>query len=349
MEKTPILFSVSLIVPPDNWCSSFNKSVDHFIMLSLRSHHAIVLTTILLGGILFFSCTPAPETPPTAAFVVSSCHTDTLTVLEFDASVSSDPEDPGLALSFRWDWDHDGDWDTETARQPRNSHRYKKNGWYQPVLQAIDQDGLTDTCSTFIRITDVRKDTSFTDPRDGRFYRAALIEDVWWMAENLDYGLKISSIQTPVNNGIAEKYYYSDSDSVGVTHGGLYTWEEAMNYMTESGSQGICPPGWKIPAGRYVSALWDLVMFPFPDHKSYLGKGGYLGIDLERSGTFNIYGKQEFDSFIGGFWMSEQKRVGDRMVPFHFVYTNVFYINNPDNNPPAEHPALSVRCIKPVK
>jgi len=192
----------------------------------------------------------------------------------------------------------------------------------------MDQDGMVDTCSILIRITDVRKDSSIVDPRDGKTYRVALIEDVWWMAE---------------------KYFYNDSDSIGKIYGGLYTWEEAMNYQTESGSQGICPPGWQVPAGKYVAALWDLVLFPYPDHKAYLGKGGYLGIDLERSGSYNIYGQREFNYFIGGFWMSEQKQVGDRLIPYHFVYTNVLYINNPDYDPPAEHTALSIRCIKPVE
>ena len=295
------------------------------------------------------SCTPAPQSSPIASFTVSSCYTDTLSILEFDASGSTDQEDPSLALSFRWDWEHDGTWDTPYSRLPRFSHRYKLNGVYRPALEVMDLDGMVDTCSTNIRITDVRKDSTITDPRDGKNYPVALIEDVWWMAANLDFGVRISSALYPDDNNITEKYFFNDSDSTGKVYGGLYTWEEAMNYQTEPGSQGICPPGWQVPAGKYVAALWDLVLFPYPDHKAYLGKGGYLGIDLQRSGSFDIYNRREFDSFIGGFWISEQKRVGERSVPFYFAYTNVLYINNPDNSPPSEHTALSIRCIKPVK
>lgn len=303
----------------------------------------LILTLLALE-----SCNKPLETPPVAGFIVSSQYADTLAVLEFDASKSSDEEDQLIALSFRWDWEDDGKWDTRYARNPKNSHRYRKNGLYRPVLEVLDQDGLTDTCSILVRITDVRKDSMITDPRDGRNYRVTLIGDEWWMSENLDYGVTIPSSAYPANNGIAEKYYFEDSDSMGAIHGGLYTWSEAMDYRTESGSQGICPTGWQIPAGPYVSALWDLVSYPFPDHKNYLGQGGYLGIDLLRSGSFDLDYPRQFDNFPGAYWMSEQKKVEGIDVPFYFVYTNVLYINNPDNNPPGKYSAISVRCIKPV-
>jgi uncharacterized protein (TIGR02145 family) len=297
----------------------------------------------------FTGCSSSPQSPPVAAFILSTRYTDTLTILEFDASGSTDREDPSLALSFRWDWDMDGVWDTPYSRAPRNSHRYKSNGVYQPVLQVMDQDGMTDTCSIGVRITDVRKDSSIVDPRDGRSYRVALIEDVWWMSENLDFGTLIQSTQYPSDNSIPEKYFYSDSDSIGKIRGGLYTWNEAMDYQADPGSSGICPPGWRIPEGKYVAALWDLVSFPYPDHKTYLGKGGYLGIDLERSGTFDMYSNRKYDPFIGGFWISELKKAGTRSVPFYFAFSNVFYINNPDTNPQGEYTALSIRCIQPAK
>ncbi len=31
------------------------------------------------------------------------------------------------------------------------------------------------------------------------------------------------------------------------TYGGLYQWNEAMQYVTTPGAQGICPTGWHIP------------------------------------------------------------------------------------------------------
>ena len=306
---------------------------------------AFILISLAL---LVQCCNNTRETPPVAGFIVSSQYADTIAVLEFDASKSYDEEDPLLALTFRWDWENDGTWDTPVSRNPRNSHRYRQNGLYQPVLEVLDQDGLADTCAMPIRITDVRKDSLITDSRDGRNYHVTLIGDVWWMSENLDYGMMIPSSIYQTDNGTTEKYYFEDSDSIGALFGGLYSWDEAMDYRTNPGSQGICPPGWQIPSGPYVSALWDLVSFPYPDHKSYLGKGGYLGIDLVKSGSFDLDYPQQFDNLLGAFWMSQQKKVNGIAVPFYFIYTNVLYINNPDNNPPGEFSAISVRCIKPV-
>ena len=52
------------------------------------------------------------NTAPTAAFSVSPGSGTTSTVFTFDASSSSDTEDPTSALSFRWDWENNGIYDT---------------------------------------------------------------------------------------------------------------------------------------------------------------------------------------------------------------------------------------------
>ena len=53
--------------------------------------------------------------------------------------------------------------------------------------------------------------------------------------------------QSQTNNSIIEKYCYNDSVANCETYGGLYQWDEAMQYSTPPGAQGICPPGWHIP------------------------------------------------------------------------------------------------------
>ena len=85
------------------------------------------------------------------------------------------------------------------------------------------------------------------DPRDQQQYRIVKITNDWWMAENLDYGKYIPGNIEQLDNQIAEKYYLFD-DSVGYKYlGGIYRWEEVLNY---SGGkvQGLCPPGWHIPS-----------------------------------------------------------------------------------------------------
>jgi len=93
---------------------------------------------------------------------------------------------------------------------------------------------------------------SITDSRDGRVYRVVKIGEQWWMQENLNIGNRIQSNQAPSDNGSIEKYCYNNLDSLCNIYGGLYRWDEMMDYnTTDAGNpgktRGICPSGWHIP------------------------------------------------------------------------------------------------------
>ncbi|UCG28279.1 MAG: hypothetical protein JSV24_02660, partial [Bacteroidales bacterium] len=91
------------------------------------------------------------------------------------------------------------------------------------------------------------------DARDGKIYNIVKIGDQWWMAENLNVGTWIDSdITDPTDNGTIEKYCYYDIESYCDTYGGLYFWNEMMQYNpSDDGivgtTQGICPDGWHVP------------------------------------------------------------------------------------------------------
>jgi uncharacterized protein (TIGR02145 family) len=92
-----------------------------------------------------------------------------------------------------------------------------------------------------------------TDSRDGKIYRTRLIGDQCWMKENLNVGTKINAPTYQTDNDLIEKYCYNNSESNCAIYGGLYQWDELMNYSTSSnsnpsGRQGICPYGWHIPS-----------------------------------------------------------------------------------------------------
>ena len=82
---------------------------------------------------------------------------------------------------------------------------------------------------------------------DGKDYNTVIIDGRCWMTENLDYGTKVSGSQKMANNGIVEKYCYNNDSTNCQTYGGLYQWDEIMQYTNLSGAQGICPKGWHIP------------------------------------------------------------------------------------------------------
>lgn len=90
----------------------------------------------------------------------------------------------------------------------------------------------------------------------GQTYNTVQIGDRCWMKENLNIGTMINSTLSPSNNGVIEKYCYSNNAGNCDIYGGIYSWNELMNYNTTEGSQGICPSGWHIPSlSEYCSML----------------------------------------------------------------------------------------------
>lgn len=81
----------------------------------------------------------------------------------------------------------------------------------------------------------------------GKTYNTVPIGTQCWFRQNLDIGTRVPGSQDQANNGTMEKYCYNDSLENCVTYGGLYQWDEAMQYDTTQGAQGICPPGWHLP------------------------------------------------------------------------------------------------------
>ena len=117
---------------------------------------------------------------------------------------------------------------------------------------------------------------SLVDTRDSKTYKTVVIGSQTWMAENLDYGIRVNGTASGSNQsqaGVGEKYCYGDDPVNCVTNGGLYQWAEAMNIPTScntnpcnptSGNhQGICPASWHIPK----PAEWDTL-------GAYLGSTG---------------------------------------------------------------------------
>ncbi len=81
----------------------------------------------------------------------------------------------------------------------------------------------------------------------GQLYNTVQIGDQCWLRENLNIGTMISGSSEQTNNATIEKYCNNNSTSNCDIYGGLYQWNEMMEYVTSEGSQGICPAGWHIP------------------------------------------------------------------------------------------------------
>jgi uncharacterized protein (TIGR02145 family) len=117
--------------------------------------------------------------------------------------------------------------------------------YWVSVLKNVDRDTITPwICGD-----------SLLDERDIKRYATVVIGAQCWMKQNLNVGTRIDGNANPADNDILEKYCYDDLESSCGTYGGLYLWDEMMQYSVEAGVRGICPNGWHLPADTDWCAL----------------------------------------------------------------------------------------------
>jgi len=106
---------------------------------------------------------------------------------------------------------------------------------------------------------DAEFETEIVDARDGKAYGIVEIGEQVWMAENLNYGEIIDGELNQADNQITEKYSFYNDESNCNTYGGLYQWDEALQYQTGEDSQGVCPDGWHVPSDDEWTTLIDYI------------------------------------------------------------------------------------------
>jgi len=86
------------------------------------------------------------------------------------------------------------------------------------------------------------------DDRDGQAYTTVRIGSQCWMRQNLNIGTMIAGTSNQTDDDEIEKYCYNNSEDSCTVYGGFYQWGEAMQYVTDTTTQGICPVGWHLPS-----------------------------------------------------------------------------------------------------
>ena len=192
----------------------------------------------------------------------------------------------------------------------------------------------------------------FTDPRDGKNYNTVTIGTQCWMTQNLNVGLRVNANVLQTNNSIIEKYCTGDLEANCYTYGGLYLWDELMQYSTANGSQGICPEGWHIPTdGEYATII------------TLLGGSGNAGGPMKEAGTVHwaapntgATNSSGFTALPGGdrntgltytnlttigfYWTSTMIDAGNASIRmFYNNFSGAYSANG------ARSSGLSVRCI----
>ncbi len=147
----------------------------------------------------------------------------------------------------------------------------------------------------------------------GKTYHTVQIGSQCWLRENLDAGTMIPGSQNQSDNGTTEKYCYDNILAYCDTFGGLYQWDEAMQYDTTVGAQGVCPPGWHLPTLAEFQALGDTVGGDGNALKA-IGQGTGVGAGTNASGFSALLAGYRTNLAVfgylgsrGRFWSSTQE------------------------------------------
>jgi len=226
---------------------------------------------------------------------------------------------------------------------------------------------------------------------DANVYNTVKIGNQCWMKQNMRVGTRVNlsfgmdnsspsvisadqvgSRRDPPsnqkNNSVIEKYCYYDVESgedpdanCTTNHpnqpdGGLYQWDEAMQYSTTEGARGICPAGWHIPTHDEFTMLERAVCtsstcdrdFPYDttsigysgtDENTKLTPNGISGFEGNASGKISLVPLSRGEE--GFFWSSSQS--GDEAWYRFLEVLPKSYIKRSTEN---KFYAFSVRCLK---
>ena len=253
-----------------------------------------------------------------------------------------------------WQWDFG---DGATSTQPNPSHTYNNEGSYTVTLTVSNEYGSdTKTINNYIYVGnggggEPCPGTPTVTDADGNVYNTVQIGGQCWMKENLRVGTRIDGSQEMTNNSTIEKYCYDNDPANCDIYGGLYQWNEMMQYTTQEGVQGICPSGWHLP----TDGEWTIVT-------DYLGGENVAGEKMKStSGWYNNgngTNSSGFNALPGGYryssgsfyylgrsgkWWSSSESSGTNAWTRYLGYDNDQVRRN---NHYIKTYGFSVRCLK---
>lgn len=302
---------------------------------------------------------PTTNNPPVAELNVTPMEGTAITNFTIDASNSHDIEDSNDKLLYRWYFDNWTDWSSENQAM----HYFEDLGSYTVKLEVKDTDENISNDEQMVQITSSLGEScpelQFVE-YGGQSYTTILIGTQCWLRQNLNIGSQISIDEDETDNGIIEKHCINDDPDMCNKYGGLYHWDEMMQYTTQEGAQGICPEGWHIPTHEEWKILEGTVDIKFGVNDPEWEKIGHRGYnagknlkslsDWSNPGTDAVgfralpggrwcghHHYHQVDT-LGGFWTSSSEEEKGLVRFMHDGITNEkadTYFNG-----------YSVRCIK---
>jgi len=211
---------------------------------------------------------------------------------------------------------------TETIGLANNQYYYGSIDEVRVYNRALSADEITNLYNSGVVTIESRAlgpyftcGTDTVEDADSNVYNTVLIGDQCWMATNLNVGTRVALSTNQTDNATIEKWCYSNTDANCDTNnnpnhpdGGLYQWDEAMQYSTTAGAQGICPTGWHIPTHDEFTTLERAVCTSgtcatdFPYDTTTTGyRGTNEGTKLKPNGTSGFEGNLAGYGFSGSF------------------------------------------------
>ncbi|MEI7982298.1 MAG: FISUMP domain-containing protein [Bacteroidota bacterium] len=94
------------------------------------------------------------------------------------------------------------------------------------------------------------------------------------MAQNLNIGTMVPGNIEQTNHTSIEKYCYNNDEANCTVYGGLYQWDNMMQWSASPGAKGICPTDWHLP----TDGEWTLLT-------TFLGGESVAGGKMKEVGT----------------------------------------------------------------
>jgi len=128
------------------------------------------------------------------------------------------------------------------------------------------------------------------------------------------------------------------------TYGGLYQWNEAMQYSITPGTQGICPSGWHIPTFSEFQTLVTAVDGDGNALKSVGQENGTntSGFSALFAGYFHKYGPFTNLGTDAMFWSSTVYNSADA----NFMWVSYYEDVGISILPYTKYEGFCVRCLK---
>jgi uncharacterized protein (TIGR02145 family)/prepilin-type N-terminal cleavage/methylation domain-containing protein len=198
--------------------------------------------------------------------------------------------------------------------------------------------------NTTYNITDSLSPQTYVDPN------WLTIGTQTWAKANLNVGVMIASATAQTNNSVLEKYCYDNNEANCTTYGGLYQWDEAMQYVTTAGAQGICPADSHIPSDNdwkilemqlgMSQAQADGTDWRGTDQGTQLKSGGSSGLNMLLAGYRHTSGSFNYLLSYARMWSSSESGIAAwtrHLTSTDIAVARITYIKGL---------GFSVRCLK---